>query len=213
MTQLQLFLLVYLVFYYGAAFFWRSYRVWRTTGINPYRINEGDSLHRTTGRWLKIIAVLVVAVVFVYAFLPEWYVYLGSIVWLENGVVTAVGITLLLLSLTWVLRAQSQMGDSWRIGIDAEHETALVTRGVYGRSRNPIFLGMRINLLGLFLVMPSAVTLTVWLLGDVLIQIQVYLEEAFLRQQHGRVYEQYCHQVPRWLKANNVGLYRLVQSW
>ncbi|MCL4262614.1 MAG: hypothetical protein KJ069_05345 [Anaerolineae bacterium] len=74
-----------------------------------------------------------------------------------------------------------------------------MARGVYGRSRNPIFLGMRGNLLGLLLVMPNAVTLTVWLLGDVLIQIQVYLEEAHLRQQHGRAYEHYCRQVPRWL--------------
>jgi protein-S-isoprenylcysteine O-methyltransferase Ste14 len=58
---------------------------------------------------------------------------------------------------------------------------------------------MRANLLGLFLVMPNAVTLTIWLLGDVLIQIQVYLEEAFLRQQHGPAYDQYSQQVPRWL--------------
>ncbi len=199
MTNLQLFLPIYLFIYFGVAFFWRSYRVWQATGINPYRLGEGDSLHRTTGRWLRILSTAVIGVVILYAFFPDLYEYLGPMVWLENGVVTAVGITLLLLSLTWVLIAQSQMGSSWRIGIDAEHETALVTQGVYGHSRNPIFLGMRGNLLGLFLVMPNAVTLTIWLLGDVLIQIQVYLEEAFLHQQHGRAYEQYCHQVPRWL--------------
>ncbi|MCL4262613.1 MAG: hypothetical protein KJ069_05340 [Anaerolineae bacterium] len=38
--------------------------------------------------------------------------YLGPIVWLETGVVTAVGVSLLLLSLAWVVLAQNQMGDS-----------------------------------------------------------------------------------------------------
>ncbi|NJN54752.1 MAG: hypothetical protein HC804_08380 [Anaerolineae bacterium] len=58
---------------------------------------------------------------------------------------------------------------------------------------------MRINLLGLFLILPNAVTLTIWISGDVLIQMQVYLEEAYLRQQHGLAYEQYCQEVRRWL--------------
>jgi len=199
MTQLQLFLLIYLFVYFGTAFFWRSFRVWRTTGINPYRLNEGDLLHRKTGHWLRIISAAVIGMVVVYALFPGWYAYLGPMVWLENGVITAVGLILLLLSLVWVLLAQGQMGNSWRIGIDGEHETALVTRGVYGRSRNPIFLGMRVNLLGLFLVIPNAVTFAIWILGDVLIQVQAYLEEEFLRQQHGPAYEQYCQQVHRWL--------------
>lgn len=91
------------------------------------------------------------------------------------------------------------MGNSWRIGIDAEHGTSLVRGGVYGRSRNPIFLGMRGNLLGLFLVIPNAVTFAIWILGDLLIQIQVYLEETYLSHQHGSVYEQYRRQVNHWL--------------
>ena len=61
------------------------------------------------------------------------------------------------------------------------------------------FLGMRLNLLGLFLVLPNAVTLVILVLGDVLIQIQVRLEEAYLSQVHGEQYQSYCQQVRRWL--------------
>ncbi|UQN08066.1 isoprenylcysteine carboxylmethyltransferase family protein [Deinococcus sp. QL22] len=66
-------------------------------------------------------------------------------------------------------------------------------------SRNPIFLGMRLNLLGLFLVLPLAVTLTILVAGKLLMQIQVRLEEAYLSGAHGQAYKQYQQQVRRWL--------------
>ena len=55
-----------------------------------------------------------------------------------------------------------------------------MTSGVFGWSRNPIFVGMKITLLGLFLIIPNALILLAFVLGVVLIQIQVRLEEDFL---------------------------------
>ena len=106
---------------------------------------------------------------------------------------------LLLVAVVVVVTAQAQMGRSWRIGIDDEHTTALVTHGIFGRSRNPIFLGMRLMLVGLFLVIPEAATLVLWLVGDVLIRTQVYLEEEHLLRQHGEAYRAYQGRVRRWL--------------
>ena len=91
------------------------------------------------------------------------------------------------------------MGDSWRIGIDQESETKLVQAGFFRFSRNPIFLGVRINLLGFFLVLPNALTLVILILGDVILQIQVRMEEEFLARKHGKSYEEYKRSVPRWL--------------
>ncbi len=102
-----------------------------------------------------------------------------------------------MVALLCVLIAQPQMGDSWRLGIDTEVKTALVQQGVYGISRNPIFLGMQIMLVGLLLVLPNAVTLTTAVLGIVLIQIQVRLEEAHLTQLHGEAYRAYQQRVRR----------------
>ena len=87
--------------------------------------------------------------------------------------------------------AQVQMGESWRIGLDEEHEAALVQSGVFGLSRNPIFLGMMLTLLGLFLVIPNALTLVAFAMGVVLIQIQVRLEEEFLAKTYGNEYADY----------------------
>ena|SRR6185369_15415566 len=101
--------------------------------------------------------------------------------------------------LIWTVLAQAQMGKSWRIGIDEEHRTPLVTSGVFGWSRNPIFVGIKITLLGLFLIIPNALTLLAFVMGVVLIQIQVRLEEDFLVKTHGEDYEQYRREVRRWM--------------
>lgn len=197
--MLKPFLLIYLILFYGVAFFWRSYRTWRETGINPYRLSKQVGVHGFLAMLYRLVALSVAGTVLVYVFASRLYDYLTPIQWLASPYATAVGLILLLASFIWIIIAQRQMGASWRIGIDDEHETTLVTRGVFGISRNPIFLGMRLNLAGLFLVLPNAVTLTIWLLGDVLLQIQVYLEEDHLRRLHGGAYTKYMRQVRRWL--------------
>ena len=103
-----------------------------------------------------------------------------------------------MLSLGWTVLAQIQMGNSWRIGIDEEKETALVQSGLFRFSRNPIFLGMIVTLAGVFLIIPNALTLLFLVLGFVLIQIQVRLEEEFLAQAHGTEYENFQREGRRW---------------
>ena len=102
-------------------------------------------------------------------------------------------------SLIWIFIAQLQMSDSWRIGIDQENETELVSKGLFSISRNPIFFGIIIADLGLFLVIPNAFTLLISVLSIYAVQVQVRLEEVFLAQVHGEEYAQYCKQVRRWI--------------
>jgi len=89
------------------------------------------------------------------------------------------------------------MKESWRIGIDTETKTKLITTGLFGISRNPIFLGMIVSLVGLFFLTPNTWTLLFMILGYVLIQIQIRLEEDFLIEQHGNEYLEYKEKVRR----------------
>jgi protein-S-isoprenylcysteine O-methyltransferase Ste14 len=197
--MLRYFLLLYIVIFFVAAFFWRSYRVWRHTGINPYKLGGSDSAHDLIGRLFRWTNLAVLAVIVVYAFSETLYQSLGPIPWLMHPMLRIIGLVFLVAALFWVLIAQAQMGDSWRIGIDAEVKTALVQQGVFGLSRNPIFLGMQAMLFGLLLVLPNTITFAICVLGVALIQIQVRLEEEHLLQLHGEDYRAYQRRVRRWL--------------
>ena len=192
-------LIIYLIFYFGAAFVLPTYRVWKKTGVNPVTFRGADTAHDYIGKLFKIVMAVLTLAVIIYAFAPEFYPNLLPVTWLENKTIQFVGIGLLVLSLGWTILAQIQMGNSWRIGIDEEKETALVQKGLFSLSRNPIFLGMQITLLGFFLVIPNALTLLIFVLGYVLIQIQVRLEEEFLAKTRGADYDEYRQQVRRWL--------------
>ena len=192
-------LIVYLVIYLGTAFALPSYRVYKRTGINPVTFKGADNAHDYIGKLFKVVMGVLTLVVIVYAFAPEFYSYLLPVPWLENQIIKFIGVVLLILSLGWIVSAQIQMGNSWRIGIDEEKKTALVSTGVFAISRNPIFLGMIITLIGFFLAIPNALTLLVLAVGFVLMQIQVRLEEEFLIKMHGDQYEDFRSRVGRWL--------------
>ncbi len=185
------FLLVYFILFFGFAFWGTSYRVARRIKKSPVVLPADDSAFGLVGRYFKrlMIALFLYAAGTAFAdtsadCLPALQLFLQP--WVQYT-----GVLLMLLALGWVLIAQYQMRDSWRIGIDTETKTKLVTTGLFRFSRNPVFAGMLLSLAGLFLSRPDAVTLFFLLIGYLLIQVQVRLEEAFLLKEHGAVYRQY----------------------
>lgn len=96
--------------------------------------------------------------------------------------------------------AQTAMGSSWRIGVDATERTALVVEGPFRLVRNPIFTCMLVTALGLALVVPNAVSLGGFLLLLVAVEIQVrFVEEPYLRRVHGEAYARYAGMVGRFV--------------
>jgi protein-S-isoprenylcysteine O-methyltransferase Ste14 len=91
------------------------------------------------------------------------------------------------------------MSDEWRIGIDIENKVQLITKGLFSISRNPIFLGVIVLFVGLFLIIPNLVTVIILITGIIVIQIQVRLEEEFLFRELGEEYNIYMNRVKRWL--------------
>ncbi len=192
-------LLTYFLIYFAVAFVLPSYRVWKRTNINPVTFRGADTAHDYVGKVFKIMMLGLTLIIVLYVFAPQFYPFTLPVVWLEKKTVQFVGLGLLLLSLGWTVAAQIEMGNSWRIGIDEEKETALVESGLFRFSRNPIFSGMIVTLLGFFLAAPNALTLLILVLGFVLIQIQVRLEEEFLSKAQGANYDEYRRRVRRWI--------------
>ncbi len=117
----------------------------------------------------------------------------------QKGIIHSIDGSRSEISLIWIFIAQLQMTNSWRIGIDFKNKTELVTTGMFSVSRNPIFLGILLAGLGLFVVIPNAFTLLVGVLSFCSIQTQVRLEESFLIKEHGAAYKDYCNKVSRWI--------------
>src|SRR5215208_2240996 len=100
---MKYFLPLYLLGYFCAAFFWRSFIVWKRIGFNPVVFKRSDDAHDFTGRTFKLLFVLIVGVVLVYSFWPIVYVYFMPIEWLEYSWLRWLGISLLLSSLLWTV--------------------------------------------------------------------------------------------------------------
>jgi len=78
--------------------------------------------------------------------------------------------------------------------------TALVTSGVYGWTRNPMYLGLTILLSGWAIRLGTLSPLAGPVLFVLLIQhVQILPEEHALRILFGKDYEDYCRRVNRWL--------------
>jgi len=193
------FLFFYLLLYFFIVFVLRTYLHWKKTGINALTFTDTDDAHGYNGKLFTFISLLELGVVLIYAFIPIWYEYLLPFWYLEYHHLKVIGWVFLMISLILVWFAQSQMRASWRIGIDEINETEIITTGLYSFSRNPIFLGIMIANVGIFLIIPNAFTLLIISLSTVSINTQVRLEEEFLERKHGVKYQKYRQNVRRWL--------------
>lgn len=196
--MLKLYIIAFLLLYFLVVFIFPTIRVKRKTGIIAYVFNNTDSLQDYIRKVLTLINFLVFFIVLVNLF-PYVYQYLIPVKWLEISILKYIGFILVHLALLWIVIAQVQMGNSWRVGIDFSTKTELKTKGLFSVSRNPVFLGMLITLVGIFLILPNAISLLVLVASIWIFQIQIRIEEEYLSKKHGNTYIVYCKKVRRWI--------------
>jgi protein-S-isoprenylcysteine O-methyltransferase Ste14 len=196
---LKIYLPIYLVLYFLIAFLVPTYLTYKRTGINPITFGKNDTAHDYIGFVMKILMLLLLVSIVLFTLNRTVYNYTSPIIFLENNSLKIIGLVLIHISVVWIAIAQYQMSTSWRIGIDEINKTELKTTGIFSISRNPIFLGMILSVLGMFLIIPNAITFFLTLATYFIIQIQVRLEEAFLINQHGADYTNYLTNVKRFI--------------
>jgi protein-S-isoprenylcysteine O-methyltransferase Ste14 len=117
----------------------------------------------------------------------------------------AAGVVLAVAGICLTFGAQLAMGDSWRVGVDPGEHTDLVTDGPFGHVRNPIYSAMLPTVLGLVLMVPSALAIAGLVVLFAGLEMQVRLvEEPYLLRAHGDAYVQYAAKVGRFVPG--VGL-------
>jgi protein-S-isoprenylcysteine O-methyltransferase Ste14 len=116
-----------------------------------------------------------------------------------RGPLAAFGFAGMLLGTAAMFIAQLDMGASWRIGIDRRENPGLVTNGLYGYSRNPIYLFMFVALGGFVLLLPGWPALLTFVATLIGIRIAVVGEEAHLAATYGDAYRAYSSRVGRFV--------------
>lgn len=184
------------VVFFASAFGWRSWVQWRRTGstgfIRPRRGAPPAELAGSVG--------FVVALVLLVAAPLADAAGMARIAALDTEWAAVAGTVLGVAGIALTLVAQMAMGDSWRIGVDDDERTNLVTSGVFARVRNPIFTAMLVATGGLVLLVPNLVSVAALVVLTAALEIQVrVVEEPYLARTHGPAYQQYRATTGRFL--------------
>ena len=178
--------------------FWRALmqlRRYGTLGIVRFDLKEPAQAARAAG-FILFFAVLGVqaldaarkpTVIHVARWLPSKSALALSI---AGAIILASGLVLL-------VAAQLQMGASWRIGIDENAKPGLIDTGLFRFCRNPIYLALLVIIAGYVAMLPTPLSLLMWVGAYLSVRLQIHAEEAYLRRSYGEAYEAYARQVGR----------------
>ncbi len=128
----------------------------------------------------------------------------------RSSAVAVGGLVLTILGTIATFAAQLAMGDAWRVGVDPDERTPLVTSGPFRLVRNPILSAALATCIGLTLMVPTVVSLLGLAAVVVVVANQLLVrlvEEPHLRRVHGERYLNYAAAVGRFMP----GLGRLKQ--
>lgn len=123
----------------------------------------------------------------------------GYVAILPEDFTTIIATTFLISSLLIALLALIGLRDSWRVGVQENQKTELITSGIYAFSRNPYFVSYLLLFAGYTILLSNLVLLGLSIIGFISIHMMILKEEEYLRATHGEVYIKYCEMTARYL--------------
>ena len=92
-----------------------------------------------------------------------------------------------------------KMGTSWRMGINPDDKTRLISTGPYAYVRHPIYALSSLLMLATMTILPSRTMLVVGVVHLLLLQWEARREEQYLVGVHGNEYVSYAGRTGRFL--------------
>jgi protein-S-isoprenylcysteine O-methyltransferase Ste14 len=177
------------------AFGWRTVVQHRRTGDTGLRLHAEPN----TAQWWAKIG-FAVAIIIGLAAPVAAVAGVDNVSWLDETWLQVVGIFVTVVGIMLTVIAQYSMGNSWRIGVDPDERTTLVTKGAFNLVRNPIFTAMLVTCIGLTLTIPNVISVVGLVALIVALEVQVrYVEEPYLITAQGETYQTYSGRVGRFL--------------
>ena len=119
--------------------------------------------------------------------------FTGQVSWITGAGAILSGLVLLILAGGLFKQAETDL-------VPFKSVTALVDSGVFRFTRNPMYLGMTLVLMGTALTVGAVTALLVPPAFMLIIQFRFILqEEVMLRGIFGQEFEDYCQRVRRWI--------------
>jgi protein-S-isoprenylcysteine O-methyltransferase Ste14 len=175
------------------AFGWRTIVQYQRTG------DTGLRLHARAGTpqwWAKIG--FVIAIIIGFAAPVAAVAGIDNLSTLDVTSLHVIGVIVTIVGIALTVIAQFAMAESWRIGVDPNERTPLVTTGAFAMVRNPIFTAMLVTATGLTLTIPNVVSVIGLVALIAALEVQVRLvEEPYLVVTHGTDYRRYAQRVGR----------------
>ncbi|MGG7176869.1 methyltransferase family protein [Clostridium paraputrificum] len=174
--------------------------LYRKNKINANVLGKGKK-----NKKIKLIERLVKIATFLWGFawviesilgdkIDEYIPYLYT-----NAIVRWIGIVIIFIGVIIFGVAAFSMRTSWRVGIDKNTKTELVTDGIYRYSRNPAFLGFDTMFTGIFIVFPNLITLGTMIISMISIHLLILQEEKHLIESFGDGYRIYKGNTSRYI--------------
>ena len=152
-------------------------------------------------RWIFVLgmigAYITLAYLIIYLFYPQLIELTFPFSLLQNIVVETLGIALIVFGFILTLIAGFQLGLSARVWLPKQ-KTKLITTGVYGFCRNPIYVGVNLSFMGIFFLLPTLVLLIGFFSLLLINHFRILEEEKFLASVFGEEYKKYCQSVGRY---------------
>ena len=150
---------------------------------------------------LRVTALVLGAIYFAgalfYVLLPGWIVFLSILLpdWFR---LIMVGVAVL--GLWFVLWAYWALGKNWAPSVSGvRKDTVLVTTGLYGFVRHPIYLGIFISLSALALMVANLLVILPTIALLVVLYVSIDEEEVILIDRFGDEYREYKKRTPRFI--------------
>jgi protein-S-isoprenylcysteine O-methyltransferase Ste14 len=178
----------------GAGRSWLQWHRYGALGIHLFKSNDAGQIFR------DVIAIVVPALMPCQAVIAIiWHDLLApiEIIPASSGTVAVIGSGVLLLGSGVLVLANLALGPAWRIGIEEGASPPLVTAGIYGVIRNPIFVSSLVVIAGYALLLPTWLSLIFLCLFSLSIVQQTTAEEFHLLRTYGIKYYDYASRVGR----------------
>ena len=163
-------------------------------GFSPKQTTTHEGRLRVTA---LVLAVVYFGGTLFYVLLPSWIMFL-SIPLPDWFRLIMVGVAVL--GLSFVFWGYWALGKNWAPSVSGvRRDTVLVTTGLYGFVRHPIYLGIFISLSALALMAANLLVLLPTLALLVVLYASIDEEEAILIGRFGNEYREYKKRTPRFI--------------